>query len=113
MEKLETPDAVAACHAILDKVRKHIVAGGWSNAHLLYCISEYRRFGPVVAEAVDRVGDDVFVEGWTLPLGAAPGVGHLRTITTWRCEGNFLHGLYPIVRVGPDLQIRIGGPEQP
>lgn len=49
----------------------------------------------------------------TLPLGAAPGAGRLRTITTWRCEGNFLHGFYPIVRVSPDLHFRIVWQENP
>lgn len=86
---------------------RHRVCRTESSWVILDGISEYRRFGPVVAEAVGRVGDDTFVKGWTLPLGAAPGAGRLRTITTWRCEGNFLHAFYPIVRVGPDLHFRI------
>lgn len=58
------------------------------SPYILDGINEYRRFGPVVAEAVGRVGDDVFVKGWTMPLGAPPGSGCLRTITTWRCSGD-------------------------
>jgi hypothetical protein len=62
MEKLETPDAVAACHAILDKVRKHIVAGGWSNAH----IRNTTRLRSIRVGMLDRLREGDY-DGFSLP----------------------------------------------
>lgn len=70
-------------------------------------LNELRRFGPTAVEAAGKLGDDAFVRPWTVPPNAEPGAARLRVITSWQCPPNFVHGIYPVTRVSPDLHFEI------
>lgn len=68
---------------------------------------EIHRFGPVHVVAPGPPGQDQFVHAWTTPGDAAPGLGRLRVALAFSCPGNYLHAIYPVISILPDLPIEI------
>ncbi len=68
---------------------------------------EVTRFGPVHASASGMPGDETLVRSWSTPAGMAPGQGRLRLVTAFACPGNYLHAIYPVTVVQPDVPFTI------
>lgn len=69
--------------------------------------NEIRRFGPVTVQAAGKVGPDIYVRAWTIPQNAAPGPARLRVALSWQCPGNYLHAIYPVTTILPDVNFTI------
>lgn len=68
---------------------------------------EVTRFGPIHSEANGRPADETTVRGWSTPVNAAAGQGRLRVIYAYQCPGNYLHTIYPVTLILPDVMFTI------
>ncbi len=68
---------------------------------------EVTRFGPVHSSAGGRPADEDVVHVWSTPVSAAPGQGRLRVIYAYQCPGNYLHAIYPVTLILPDILFAI------
>jgi hypothetical protein len=72
---------------------------------------EVTRFGPIHTNATGRPAEESVVHAWATPLNAAPGQGRLRVIYAYECPGNYLHTVYPVVMILPDVLFTIVEPD--
>lgn len=69
---------------------------------------EVTRFGPVHSSATGAPGEETVVRAWPTPATMATGQGRLRVVSAYACPGNYLHAIYPITVVQPDLPFTVG-----
>lgn len=74
---------------------------------------EVHHFGPQHIPVPGRIGVDSFLYSWPTSPAAAPGPSRLTVTLEFRCPGNYLQSVFPIVETLPDLFYTVAPADSP